>query len=38
MGYDALDEFAKKWGLKYIYSIKSRINNLDELTAYFDSL
>jgi putative transposase len=36
MAYDALDEFAKKWGSKYAYSIKSWRDNWDELTAYFD--
>jgi transposase-like protein len=36
MAYDALDEFAKKWGSKYAYAIKSWRDNWDELTAYFD--
>ena len=38
MAYDALDEFAKKWGSKYVYAIKSWRGNWDELTAYFDFL
>ncbi len=33
---DALDDFAKKWGSKYAYAIKSWRDNWDELTAYFD--
>lgn len=36
MAYDALDDFAKKWGSKYAYAIKSWKDNWDELTAYFD--
>jgi putative transposase len=36
MAYDALEEFARKWGSKYGYAIKSWQNNWDELTAYFD--
>ncbi len=36
MAYDALDEFARKWGGKYAYAIKSWRDNWDELTAYFD--
>jgi len=36
IAYDALDEFAKKWGSKYAYAIKSWRDNWDELTAYFD--
>ena len=36
MAYDALEEFAKKWGHKYAYAIKSWKDNWDELTAYFD--
>jgi transposase-like protein len=36
MAYDSLDDFAKKWGLKYAYAIKSWKDNWDELTAYFD--
>jgi transposase-like protein len=36
MAYDALEEFAKKWGSKYAYAIKSWRDNWDELTAYFD--
>jgi putative transposase len=36
MAYNALEEFAKKWGSKYAYAIKSWRDNWDELTAYFD--
>lgn len=36
MAYDALEEFARKWGSKYAYAIKSWRDNWDELTAYFD--
>ena len=36
MACDALEEFAKKWGSKYAYAIKSWRDNWDELTAYFD--
>jgi len=36
MAYDALEEFAKKWGAKYAYAIKSWRDNWDELTSYFD--
>ena len=36
IAYDALEEFAKKWGSKYAYAIKSWRDNWDELTAYFD--
>lgn len=36
MAYDALEEFARKWGAKYGYAIKSWQNNWEELTAYFD--
>ena len=36
MAYDALEEFARKWGSKYGYAIKSWQNNWGELTAYFD--
>jgi putative transposase len=36
MAYDALDDFAKRWGTKYAYAIKSWKDNWDELTAYFD--
>jgi putative transposase len=36
MAYDALVEFADKWGSKYAYAIKSWKDNWDELTAYFD--
>jgi putative transposase len=36
MAYDALEDYAKKWGSKYVYAIKSWKDNLDELTAYFD--
>jgi len=34
--YDALESFAKKWGSKYAYAVKSWRDNWDELTAYFD--
>lgn len=34
--YQSLDDFAKKWGHKYAYAIKSWRDNWDELTAYFD--
>jgi transposase-like protein len=34
--YDALESFAKKWGSKYAYAVKSWRENWDELTAYFD--
>jgi len=30
------EKFARKWGSKYGYAIKSWQNNWDELTAYFD--
>lgn len=36
MAYEALDDFAKKWGHKYAYALKSWRDNWDELTAYFD--
>lgn len=36
MAYEALKEFARKWGVKYGYAIKSWQNNWEELTAYFD--
>jgi len=36
MAYDALENFAEKWGSKYAYAIKSWKDNWDELTAYFD--
>jgi transposase-like protein len=36
MAYEALDDFAKKWGSKYAYALKSWRDNWDELTAYFD--
>ena len=36
LAYDALEDFAKKWGGKYAYAIKSWKDNWDELTAYFD--
>jgi len=36
MAYDALEEFARKWGAKYGYAIKSWQNNWEELTANFD--
>jgi transposase-like protein len=36
MAYGALDDFAKKWGSKYAYALKSWRDNWDELTAYFD--
>jgi transposase-like protein len=36
MAYDALEEFARKWGSKYAYALKSWRDNWDELTAYFD--
>lgn len=36
MASDALEEFARKWGSKYAYAIKSWRDNWDELTAYFD--
>jgi len=36
MALDALEDFAKKWGQKYAYAIKSWKDNWDELTAYFD--
>jgi transposase-like protein len=36
MAADALEDFAKKWGSKYAYAIKSWRDNWDELTAYFD--
>ncbi|MCB8999646.1 MAG: IS256 family transposase [Bacteroidales bacterium] len=34
--YDALEDFDKKWGVKYAYAIKSWKANWEELTAYFD--
>jgi putative transposase len=36
IAYEALDDFAKKWGHKYAYALKSWRDNWDELTAYFD--
>jgi transposase-like protein len=36
MALDALEDFARKWGQKYAYAIKSWKDNWDELTAYFD--
>ncbi len=36
MAYDVLEDFAKKWGSKYAYAIKSWKDNWAELTAYFD--
>lgn len=36
MAYQALDDFASKWGHKYAYALKSWRDNWDELTAYFD--
>lgn len=36
LAYQALDDFAQKWGHKYAYAIKSWRDNWDELTAYFD--
>ena len=36
LAYQALDDFANKWGYKYAYAIKSWRDNWDELTAYFD--
>jgi transposase-like protein len=36
MAYDALEEFAQKWGGKYAYTLISWGDNWDELTAYFD--
>ena len=33
--FDALQEFEKKWSLKYGYAIKSWKENWEELTAYF---
>jgi transposase-like protein len=36
LAYQALDDFANKWGHKYAYAIKSWRDNWDELTAYFD--
>lgn len=36
MAHDALEDFAKKWGQKYAYTVKSLKDNWDELTAYFD--
>jgi transposase-like protein len=36
MAQDALEDFAKKWGAKYAYAIKSWKDNWDKLTAYFD--
>jgi transposase-like protein len=34
--YDALENFAVKWGPKYGYAIKSWKENWEELTSYFD--
>lgn len=34
--YDALENFAAKWGSKYGYAIKSWKENWEELTSYFD--
>ncbi len=34
--YDALADFAAKWGSKYGYAIKSWKDNWEELTSYFD--
>jgi len=34
--YNALEDFAAKWGSKYAYAIKSWKDNWDELTAYFE--
>lgn len=36
VAYDALDDFAEKWGSKYGYAIKSWRENWDQLTSYFD--
>ena len=36
MAYNALEDFAKKWGLKFAYAIKFWKDNKNELTAYFD--
>jgi putative transposase len=36
MAYDALENFAEKWGSKYGYAIKSWRDNWEELTSYFD--
>jgi len=36
MALDALEDFARKWGQKYAYAIKSWKDNWEELTAYFD--
>lgn len=36
LAYQALDDFAEKWGHKYAYALKSWRDNWDELTAYFD--
>jgi transposase-like protein len=36
MAYDALEDFAAKWGSKYGYAIKSWKENWEELTSYFD--
>ena len=32
----ALEDFAGKWGGKYLYAIQSWRNNWDELTVFFD--
>lgn len=34
--YNALEDFAAKWGSKYGYAIKSWKENWEELTSYFD--
>ena len=34
--YDALEDFAAKWGSKYAYAIKSWRDNWEALTAYFE--
>ena len=36
LAFDALENFAQKWGSKYAYAIKFWKDNWDELTAYFD--
>jgi len=36
MTLDALEEFARKWGSKYAYAIRSWRENWEELTSFFD--
>ena len=36
MATQALDNFEKKWNLKYEYAIKSWKENWEHLTRYFD--